>query len=241
MGIFDSLFGKRKMDVSREDNDFEQLRNSIFERAYDQAISEYGSWEKYKKEQWKSLLNYGIDDLLDLSLALLSSSRRVKYPIAALDLAAYTIKKFELDTQLVDIPIMRTVHNTRTGEIDPVQFISLKVKFNAISAFRLHLGVHILARCALLSNDPLGYLSNLGKNINSDIISSFTEREFNNVINHKCPYEEEAEKYCSHWKDGLERAKDYFYKESLLPDKIKEEIEGEVLIEEEIAKAFRKR
>jgi len=227
--------------------EFEHIHNSIFEKAYDQAISEYGSWEKYKKEQWKSSLYYGKDDLLDLTLCLLG--RRVKYPIAALDLAAYTIKKFKLDIALANISVNGMVLNTRTGENDPVQYLSLQVKFGTTSQWRLHYGAYILARCALLGDDPLGYLPELTQNIDPphDIIL-FANREFNKIINHQCPYEEEAEKemartskdQINYRNKALKEATDFYYIETTPSNRMEKEIKAEVLIEKEVAKGIRK-
>ncbi|MCK4735879.1 MAG: tetratricopeptide repeat protein [Methanophagales archaeon] len=234
--------------VSKLDADmkkkFEQFRNSIFKRAYDQAISEYGSWEKYKKEQWKSFLYYGPEDLIDLALALLSSSYRVKYPIPAIDLAAYTIKKFNLDIRLANMPVVGTRFNTRTNENDPAQVVSLKAKFDKVSEWQLHFGGHILARCALLSDDPSSYLSKLAQNIDPphDVIL-FAEREFNKIINHQCPYEEEAEKevdkkteqQSNYRNKALKEAMNFFYKESSPSHELQQTIEAEVRIEKDIA------
>lgn len=227
--------------------EFEYIRNSIFERAYDQAISEYGSWEKYKKEQWKSFLYYGRDDLLDLILCLLG--RRVKYPIAALDLAAYTIKKFDLDIWLANIRVAGMRFNTRTNENDPNQVLSLKVKFDNVSEWQIHFGAHILARCAVLSDEPSSYLQKLIQNINPphDIIL-FAQREFSKITNHHCPYEEAAEKeidktaqaQINYRNNALKEATDFYYTKNPPSDEVKKEIELEILIEKEIAKGFRK-
>lgn len=219
--------------------EWEEFRNSIFERAYDQAISEYGLWETYKKEQWKSFLHYGLEDLLDLTLCLLG--RRVKYPIAALDLAAYTIKKFKLDTTLISIPVKGMVFNTRTQENDPVQYLSLPVKFGNTSNWRLHYGAHILARCALLSDNPGEYLAHLVQKIMPphDIIIA-AKRELEKIINHKCPYENEAEKYRAPRNEALKEAMDFFYKDESPSPEFKKQIEVEVLIEKDIAEGFRK-
>lgn len=218
--------------------EWEEFRNSIFEKAYDQAISEYGSWEKYRKEQWKSFLYHGRDDLLDLTLCLLG--RRVKYPIAALDLAAYTIRKFNLDIWLANIPVLGMRFNTRTNKNDPNQFLSLKVKFDKISEWHLHFGAHVLARCALLSDNPRGYLSHLVQNITPphDIIVA-AQRELGSMINHQCPYEIEAEKYRTPRNEALKEAMDFFYKEKSPSPQLKREIEVEVRIEKDIAKGFR--
>lgn len=215
---------------------WEEFRNSIFEKAYDQAISEYGSWEKYKKEQWKSSLYYGEEDLLDLALCLLSSGRRVKYPIPALDLAAYTIKKFNLDIRLANIPVVGMRFNTRTNENDPNQILSLTVKFDKVSEWQLHFGAHILARCALLSDNPGGYLTHLIQNMTPphDIIVT-AQQEFRRIIKHQCPYENEAEEHRTPINEALKEAMDFFYKEKSPSPKLRKEIETEVLIEKEIA------
>jgi hypothetical protein len=217
-------------------NKFEQFRNSIFEKAYDQALSEYGSWEKYIKEQWKSFLYYGSEDLLDLALCLLSSARRVSYPIAALDLAAYTVKKFELDTALKNIPVNGTIFNTRTEENDPVQYLSLQIKFGKTSEWRLHYGAHILARCALLSDNPREYMTHLVQNMKPphDIIIA-AERELGRIMNYQCPYENEAEKHRNPGSKALKRTIHFFYKEKSPFSKLRKKIEAEVLIEKDIA------
>jgi len=221
--------------------EFEQLRNSIFENTYEQAIDEYGSWEKYKKEQWKSFLCYGPEDVLDLALCLLSSARRVKYPIPALDLAAYTIKKFNLDIRLANIPVVGMRFNTRTNENDPAQVVSLKVKFGGTSQWNLHFGAHILARCALLSDNPGGYLTHFVQNMTPphDIIIA-AEHELERIINHQCPYENEAEEYRTSRNEALKEAMNFFYKDESPSPELKKEIEAEVLIEKDIAEGFRK-
>jgi hypothetical protein len=216
-------------------NKFEKFRNSIFEKAYDQALSEYGSWEKYTKEQWKSLLYYGSEDLLDLALCLLSSARRVIYPIAALDLAAYTIKKFELDTVLTNIPVDGIIFNTRTEGNDPVQYLSLHVKFGKTSEWRLHYGAHILARCVLLSDNPREYMTHLVQNMTPphDIIVA-AERELGRIMSYQCPYENEAEKHRKPRSKALKRTIHFFYKEKAPSSKLRKKIEAEVLIEKDI-------
>lgn len=216
-------------------NKFEQYRNSIFEKAYDQALSEYGSWEKYIKEQWKSFLYYGSEDLLDLTLCLLSSARRVIYPIAALDLTAYTIKKFKLDTLLTNIPVNGIIFNTRTEENDPVQYLSLQVKFGKTSEWRLHYGAHILARCALLSDNPREYMTHLVQKMKPphDIIIA-AERAIGRIMKYQCPYENEAEKYRIPRNEALKRTKHFFYKEKSPSPKLRKKIEAEVLIEKDI-------
>lgn len=221
--------------------EFKHLRNSIFKNAYEQAIDEYGSWEKYKKEQWKSLLYYGEEDLLDLVLSLLSSSHRVKYPIPAIDLAAYTIKKFDLDIRLARIPVVGMRFNTRTNQNDPAQVVCLKVKFGGTSQWDLHLGAHILARCTLLSDDPGGYLTHLVQNITPphDILIA-EKQELERIINHQCPYENEAEEYRTPRNEALNEAMDFFYKDKSPSPELKKEIEVEVLIEKDMAEGFRK-
>jgi hypothetical protein len=223
-----------------QSQDFVQFRDSIFENAYEQAIDEYGSWQKYKKEQWKSFLYYGPEDLLDLSLCLLSSARRVKYPTAAIDLAAYSIKKLGLDLALAKIPVVGMRVNTRTNEMDPAQVVSLKVKFGGTSQWNLHLGAHILARCTLLSDNPEGYLTHLVQNMAPphDIIIA-AKREIERIINHQCPYENEAEEYRTPSNEALKEAMDFFKDESPSPE-LKKEIEVEVRIEKDIAEGFRK-
>lgn len=221
--------------------EFVQLRDSIFEKAYDQAIAEYNSWEKYKKEQWKSFLYYGPEDLLDLALCLLSSARRVKYPIPALDLAAYTIKKFNLDIRLANIPVVGMRFNSRTNGNDPAQVVSLKVKFGGTSQWNLHFGAHILARCALLSDNLGGYLNHLVQNMTPphDIIIA-VRHELERITNHQCPYEKEAEEYRTLRNEALKEAMNFFYKEDSPSPELKKESEVEVMIEKDIAEGFRK-
>jgi hypothetical protein len=216
------------------------FRDLIFITAYDQAISEYGSWEEYKKEQWKALLCYGPEDLLDLSLSLLSG-RRVKYPVAALDLAAYTIKKFDLDPTLVNIPVTGRISNTRSQENDPVQYILLHVKFYMLSEWRLHFGAHILARCALISDNREEYLSSLIQTMKPphDIVIA-AKREIDRITKNLCPYEIEAEKYLTPKDDALEKAMEFFYDEKLPTTELKNKIKEESMIEKDIAGFSRK-
>jgi hypothetical protein len=208
----------------------------IFIKAFDQAISEYGTWENYKKEQWKSYLFYGSEDLLDLSLSLLSG-RRVKYPVAALDLAAFTIKKFELDWTLANIPVLGSIANKRTKKNDPFQWISLHVKFDNISEWRLHFGAHILARCALITDNHEKYLSSLIQNIKQpqDIVMAI-EREMESIQQNLCPYEIEADTYLTPADDALKDTMDFFYTELSPSSEMGDIIKAEVMIEKDIVK-----
>jgi hypothetical protein len=214
----------------------QSYRDQIFIRAYDQAICEYGTWKDYKKEQWKSYLYYGPEDLLDLSLSLLSS-RRVKYPLAALDLAAYTIKKFELDWTLANMPVLGISPNTRTKENDPVQFFSLHVKFNATSEWKLHFGAHILARCSLIQDNPATYLSLVIENMKTshDILIAI-EREMKRIQQNLCPYEKEADTYLTPQNYALKDTMDFFYDELSPSSEMSDVIKAEVMIEKEMAK-----
>jgi len=216
------------------DKKYERLRNSLLENAYDQAICEYGSWQKYQKEQWKSLLFYGEEDLLDLSLALLSGSRRVEYPIPALALSAYTICKFNLDKRIVSSPIVGETTNTRTGETDYIQVLSLNVKFGTESMFRLHLGGHLLARCAAFKNNPLDYFKGLPPDI-----SAFTKREFDSLTEARCPYENEAQQLKQKVKDALTEANNFLYSSNKPSKQLMDEIESEVRMEQSIENLFK--
>jgi hypothetical protein len=67
-----------------------------------------------------------------------------------------------------------------------------------------------------------------------DIIVA-AQRELGRIINHQCPYENEAEEYRTPRNEALKEAMDFFYKEKSPSPELRKEIEAEVLIEKEIA------
>lgn len=162
----------------------------ILTNALDQALTEYRSWENYRKEQFVAL-GFGKEDLLDLSLCLLSSERRIKYPLPAIDLAACTIKKFGLDGMIAGTPVTGITFNERTGDNDPVQYFGLRVRSGIVSQWRLHFGAHILARCAILDRSR-SYLTRMVQKIMPHDILVAADRELGRIIDRKCPYEAEA-------------------------------------------------
>jgi hypothetical protein len=190
----------------------QELRDALFARAYDQAIAEYESWDTYREEQYLSLREYGRDDLMDLSLALLSEGRRVRYPIAALDLAAYTLARFELDSDLAKHPVQGLAYNERAGENDPRQSLDLNVRFGLVMCHSLHFGPHLLARCAVLAErDVSHYLQVLlSAGVYPHDIVAYTQREMQKMATGTCPYEQEAQRLCRDDSDGLRRAKEFF-------------------------------
>jgi hypothetical protein len=189
-----------------KDKPLDKLRDTILEIAYNQAVNEYGRWEKYEMEQWQALHFYGEDDLLDLALALLSGARRWKYPIPALDLCALTLRKFNLDGRIGITPVVGGVPNTRTGDMDPVQWFPLQVREGVQSTTRLHFGGHLLARCAILTDNPQKYLVNLHVSI-----GSFARREFYKLTTANCPYENEAKSLNQLREGALEKVRSYLY------------------------------
>lgn len=187
------------------------LQKVLLSTAYCQAVTEYQSWETYEKEQWLAFLKYGGEDLLDLSLALLSGARRFRYPLPALDLAAYTLAKFGLDLALATYPVAGYVPNQRTGDEDPCQFLELHIRMGATSRNRLHFSPHLLARCAVFEEDgPDGYLRTLRATdgVSGEMVR-FAEREIRRIASGACPYEVAAERLCPYDPDAAARSEEF--------------------------------
>jgi hypothetical protein len=198
--------------VKMHSGDTQELRNALLVRAYDQAIAEYESWDTYMTEQRLSFREYGRDDLMDLSIALLSQERRVRYPLAALDLAAYTIAKFGLDSDLAKYPVRGSTYNDRTAEDDPCQLFDLNVRFGLVLCHELHFGGHLLARCAVFAersaSDYLDVLLSAGVYPHDIVVCA--QREMQRVAVGACPYERDAQRLCGNHPDGLRRAEEFF-------------------------------
>ncbi len=225
-----------------KNTDAYELQDALFSRAYDQAIYEYQSWEIYRREQWLSFIKYGRDDLLDLAMALLSSGKRVRYPIAALDLAAYTLAKFGLDSDLVKVPMQGYTFNERTGDNDPFQLFTLNTRFGTTMMNRIHFTPHLLARCALFSDhDVSDYLHVLlASGVYSHDIVACAQRELQKIVVGACPYEIEAERQRKNDPDALRRAKEFFYEEKWPSEELGKEIERIFAIQQDIARTMQK-
>jgi len=72
-----------------------------------------------------------------------------------------------------------------------------------------------------------------------DIIVA-AEKELRRIINHQCPYENEAEGYRTPRDEALTEAIDFFYEEKSPSPELRKEIEVEVRTEKIIAEGFRK-
>ncbi len=206
-----------------------ELRKRLLSSAYSQAVSEYRCWETYKREQWLAFLKYGEEDVLDLSLALLSGARRYRYPIAALDLAAYTLLKFGLDVPLATTLITGYVPNQRTGDEDPSQFLTLAIRLNGSSECRVHFSPHLSARCGILSEaGPEAYIATLLSTAGvSRELLPFIQRELARIQSGACPYEAEAERLFAYDADGTRRAEHFLCQGKWPPAEMRTEIEAE--------------
>ena len=212
------------------------LRKTLLSTAYHQAVTEYESWETYEREQWLALLKYGKEDLLDLSLALLSGSRRVQYPLPALDLAAYTLAKFGLDLELATAPVAGYVTNQRTGDEDPCQFLELHVRLGATVSDRVHFSPHLLARCAVFADGgSAGYFRTLSatKGVSHEMVQ-FAERELVRITSGACPYEAAAQRLSPYDADSAGRSEE-FLREGRWPSaEMRSEIELNSLLLEDM-------
>jgi hypothetical protein len=217
------------------------LYEALLGRAYDQAMCEYGDWLRYEKEQWLSLLTYGRDDLLDLTFALLSNEKRVKYPIAALDLAALTLTKFKLDGVVAAQPVRHYVANTRTNNNDPCQYFTLNVRFGVTVDDRLHFGPHLLARCAILSRQTVEdyFRSVSAQGTVAQELLPAVQRELGQLLSNACPYEQEAARLCRPDRDGIRRAGEFLNEQRLPPVELQKANEGDAALLEMLAKMIR--